>query len=300
MESWRKYLEEEGQNQPAGGSFGGGGASDSWEGPTSDTLDHNINFLLDRNHPVKHRNTYHDDPITDIWWDEKPFEDPAKESAEKAFRTIDILYEKKLKQHLGTGDNGIAFLFEDNTVFKIFMDDDKGTDFIWYQELQSTSRPEDIEIYGFDRISPDTVKGNLRWVNMELTTPLTSIYNPEDLAFDIKALKDKLFLFIKPDAPSSQMYHNDPRYQIFKRAWDNLESLEQQTIFLLNKETNIHHRHPFESTLNENEAIIFTLDLLRFIENHGLEFTGDIHSGNFGLAKNNHYKIFDISGEAPD
>jgi hypothetical protein len=96
------------------------------------------------------------------------------------------------------------------------------------------------------------------------------------------------------------MYHDDPRYPIFKKAWDNLESLEQKIIFLLNRETNIHHRHPFENTLNENEAIIFTLDLLRFIENHGLEFTGDIHSGNFGLASNNHYKIFDISGEAPN
>ena len=302
MENWRRYLN--GDDSASGGDFGGGGSSDSWgdDGAQSDSiLEHNIKFLLDQNHPVKHKGKFYDDPITDIWWDFEPFKEPIRENAEKAFRNITVLSRIKIKSHLGTGDNGIAFLMENNTVFKIFMDDEKSTDFSWYNALKGSSRPEDIEIYSFEKIPSEASKGDLAWVNMELTTPITSLYDPNDIAYDIDDLRFKLFLFVKPDSPTTQMWKDHPMYDTLKSTWDNLDNNIQRASFLLNRATDISRQKvPFSrNTLDDKQSFQFVIDLLNFIENHGLQFTGDIHSGNFGLAKNNHYKIFDISGEAP-
>ena len=302
MENWRKYLKE-GSSTGEGGEFGGGGSSDSW-GPHGESimLDYNIAFLLDRNHPVKHKGRFFDDPITEIWWDFQPFEVPHRENAEKAFRKIPILSQIKLKQHLGTGDNGIAFLLEDNSVFKIFMDDEHKTDFQWYSTLRNSTRAGDIEIHSFGEIESNIKRGSLAWVNMELTTPLTALYSNEDIAHDIDDLRFKMFLFMKPESPVTKMWEEHYKYKILKDKWDSLQNSAEKAIFLLSRETDLStQRVPFSrGTLNDKQALSFTMDLLEFIEYHGLEFTGDIHSGNFGIAENGRYKIYDISGEAPE
>jgi|TARA_R110000824_G_scaffold177610_1_gene357060 hypothetical protein len=156
----------------------------------------------------------------------------------------------------------------------------------WLETVQKRQSPVDVKIYDHGDIT--SVPG-LKYVVMEKVTPITSIFSDPNLANDIKEISEHLLRYMSP--ARADFFRSVGVDEMASKIDDFQSSGNQRQLSFL-----IQHAPKIDAVPKDLQPKLIA-DLKQFIEENA-DLTGDIHSGNIGLAKGvngSTFKIFNIS-----